>query len=447
MTMHYQPMTEEDKRQMLVEIGVSSFNDLISKIPKSLRNPKMQIPEGLSEIEIQRLLKEFGSKNATSKDYLSFMGGGSYEHFIPAAVAQITGRQEFYTAYTPYQPEAAQGTLQAIYEFQSLITELTGLDISNASHYDGSTSMAEAALLALRHTDRTKILVARSVHPHYRQVLKTYLEGTHYEIEEFDFQPDKTFNRKDFSEKVKENVAGAIFQTPNFFGVVENLEGISEELHAQGALLIMVGHPLAMSVVKSPGEWGADVACGEGQPLGIPLQFGGPYLGYFSTTRALMRRIPGRLCGLTQDSDGKRAYVLTLQAREQHIRRERAASNICTNQALCALAACVYMTLLGKEGMREVGELNLDRANYLRQKISEIKGFTVDLKAPIFNEFVVKSQKTFAEIQKKLAPNKILPGIDLSIFYPQMENYFLICATETKTKEDLDHFVEALSQC
>ncbi|MBI3314254.1 MAG: aminomethyl-transferring glycine dehydrogenase subunit GcvPA [Candidatus Omnitrophica bacterium] len=445
--MHYHPMTEDDKRQMLAEIGASSFEDLLKGIPKSLRNAKMEIPEGLSEIEIQRLLKDLGNANATARDYLSYLGGGSYEHFIPSAVAQITGRQEFYTAYTPYQPEASQGTLQAIYEFQSLITELTGLDISNASHYDGSTSMAEAALLALRHTDRTKILVARSVHPHYRQVLKTYLEGTHFEIEEFDFQPDKTFNRQDFSEKIKENVAGAIFQTPNFFGVVENLEGISEELHAQGALLILVGHPLAMTVFKSPGEWGADVACGEGQPLGIPLQFGGPYLGYFSTTRALMRRIPGRLCGLTQDSEGRRAFALTLQAREQHIRRERAASNICTNQALCALAACAYMTLLGKEGMREVGELNLDRANYLRQKISELKGYTVDSKTTIFNEFTVKSQKPYAEIQEKLKAKKILPGIDLAGFYPQMENHFLVAATETKTKEDLDRLVEGLSQC
>ena len=445
--MHYHPMTDDDKRHMLEEIGVRSFEDLLNKIPKSLKNYSLNLPEGLSEIEIQRLLRELGRQNVTTHDALSFLGGGSYEHFIPAAVAQIIGRQEFYTAYTPYQPEASQGTLQAIYEFQSLITELTGLDVSNASHYDGATSMAEAALLALRHTDRTQILVSRAVHPHYREVLKTYLEGTPYTVEEFDFKTDGSFDETAFKHKLNAHVAGAIFQTPNFFGVAENLEGVSEELHSLGTLMITVSHPLSLAVLKTPGEWGADVAVGEGQPLGIPLQFGGPYLGYFSTTRALMRRIPGRLAGMTQDARGKRAFCLTLQAREQHIRRERASSNICTNQALCALAACAYMTLLGKEGIREIAELNLDRAYYLRSKIARLKGFSVNLETPIFNEFVVKSQKSFSEIERRLLSEKIFPGIDLGVFYPEKKNEFLVCATETKCREDLDRFVERLSRC
>ncbi len=432
---------------MLKEIGVSSFEDLLKGVPRELRNPKIDLPDGLSELEIQSLLSKLGAKNAHSKTHLSFLGGGSYEHFIPAAVAQITGRHEFYTAYTPYQPEASQGTLQAIYEYQSLITELTGLDVSNASHYDGATSMAEAALLALRHTDRTKILVAQAIHPHYRRVLKTYLEGTPYSVEEFHFSKDGSFDREKFSSLISKETAGAIFQSPNFLGVVENLEGVSEELHRAGALLIMASHPLSLAVLKSPGEWGVDVAVGEGQPLGIPPQFGGPYLGYFAATRALMRRIPGRLAGLTVDSEGKRAFCLTLQAREQHIRRERAASNICTNQALCALAACVYMTLLGKQGMFEVGEINMDRAYYLREKISRLKGFQVEMGVTLFNEFKVRSEKPFAHVQEKLLGEQIFAGIDLAQFYPEMKNEFLLCATETKTKEDLDRFVEALSRC
>lgn len=445
--MHYQPMTDADKKLMLQEIGVRAFEDLVKGIPAALRNPKMNIREALSELEVQGLIRELLSKNRATGEYLSFLGGGSYEHFIPAAVAQIAGRNEFYTAYTPYQPEASQGTLQVIYEFQSMITELTGLDVSNGSHYDGSTSVAEAALLALRHTDRTKIFVADSVHPHYREVLRTYFKGTPYELKEFKSRPDGTFDRAAMIGQLDDKVAGVLVQSPNFFGIVEDLEGFSDELHEAGTLLLMTGHPLAYTVYKSPGEWGADVACGEGQPLGIPLQFGGPYVGYFSTTRALMRRIPGRLAGMTLDADGKRAFCLTLQAREQHIRRERAASNICTNQALCALAACVYMTLLGKEGIREVSEINVDRSFYLRQKISKLPGYHADVTLPVFNEFVVRSDQPFKNIQEKLLSHKIFAGVDLEEYYPDRKNEFLVCATETKSRKDLDRFVEVLSSC
>lgn len=445
--MHYQPMTPADKQEMLAACGVSSFDELLKGIPVSLRNPKLDIPEGLSELEIQALLKNIGAQNANTREYLSFLGGGSYEHFIPAAVFQIAGRGEFYTAYTPYQPEASQGTLQAIYEYQSLMAELTGMDISNGSHYDGATSLAEAAILACKQTDRSTILISKSVHPHYRRAVKTYVEGTPYKVVEFNFRPDGAFDKSDLFSKVGPDVAGVVFQTPNYFGILENLDRMSEELHAAGALMILVAEPTSMALLKSPGEWGADVAVGEGQPLGLPVSFGGPYLGYFAVTRALMRRVPGRLVGLTKDSEGKRAFALTLQAREQHIRRERAASNICTNQALCALAACINMTLMGKHGMKELADLNMDRAFYLRAKIAQLKGYTVDLQAPIYNEFVVKSEKPFAEIQEKLLAKKIFAGIDLEQFYPELKNSFLVCATETKTKEDLDRFAEALSQC
>jgi glycine dehydrogenase subunit 1 len=445
--MPYLSLTEEEKKTMLGEIGVRSFDELIKDIPGSLRNPKIDLPPSLSEPEVQDLISKLGRKNTSTKDALSFLGAGSYEHFIPAAAIEIAARQEFLTAYTPYQPEASQGTLQAIYEYQSLMTELTGLDVSNASHYDGATSLAEAALVALKATDRAKILVARSLHPHYRETIRTYLAGTPYTIEELGFDAHGNFNREELAAKLDATVAGVIFQTPNFFGQVEDLEGVSEKIHANGSLMILTANPLSLGLFKSPGEWGADIAAGEGQPLGLSMSFGGPYLGYFVTTQALMRRIPGRLAGLTQDADGKRAFCLTLQAREQHIRRERAGSNICSNQALCALAACAYMTLLGKKGIREISEINWDRASYLRCKIAGLKNFEVDTSATIFNEFRVRSKKPFAKIEEKLMAKGIFPGVALEPFYPELKDQFIVCATETKSKEDLDRFVEALAQC
>ena len=445
--MPYLSLTDDEKKDLLREIGVRSFDQLIQDSPVSLRDPKINLPLSLSELEIQDLIAKLGRKNTSTKDARSFLGAGSYEHFIPAAALEIAGRQEFVTAYTPYQAEASQGILQTIYEYQSLMTELTGLDVSNASHYDGATSLAEAALVALKHTDRPKLLVAHSVHPHYRQTICTYLAGTPYKVEELGFDAKGNFNREEFISKLDASVAGVIFQTPNFLGNVEDLEGVSEKIHANGSLLILTSDPLSLGLFKSPGEWGADIAAGEGQPLGLSMEFGGPYLGYFVTTKALMRRIPGRLVGLTQDEDGKRAFCLTLQAREQHIRRERAGSNICSNQALCALAACAYMTLLGKKGIREVAEINWDRASYLRHKIAKLKHFEADLGATIFNEFRVKSKQPFVKIEEKLMAQGIFPGVALEAFYPELKDQFLVCATETKSKEDLDRFVEALARC
>lgn len=428
-------------------MGASSFEDLLVGVPRELRVKRLSLPETTSEHELRREMESIGSTNKNVKNTLSFIGGGSYEHFIPVAVPQLLSRNEFYTAYTPYQPEASQGTLQTIFEYQSLMAELTGLAISNASHYDGATSLAEASLLALRHTGRNKILVARSVHPDYKQVLKTYLESADFVLEEFGFEKDGRFKKDEFERELTEEIAGVIFQTPNFLGVIEDLEGIAEKVHAKGALLILAANPISLGVLRSPGEWGADLAVGEGQALGLSMGFGGPYLGYFTATKELIRKVPGRLAGMTIDQEGKRAFVLTLQAREQHIRRERASSNICTNEALCALGACIYLTLLGKEGIREVGELNLDRAHYLRQEIAALKGFRVEKNAPIFNEFIVDSEKPFAELQSKLMSQGILPGIDLVRFYPELKGSFLVCATETKTKEDLNRFVKALKSC
>lgn len=445
--MHYHPLTEEDRREMLQTIGAASLEDLLKNIPKEIRARDLVVQEATSEMELRREVERLAAKNRYSANTLSFLGGGSYEHFIPAALPQIVGRNEFYTAYTPYQPEASQGTLQVIFEYQSLIAELTSLEVSNASHYDGATSLAEAGLLALRHTGRRKLLVARSVHPHYRQVLRTYVEAADFSLEEFGFEPDGRFLRDEMEELLNKDIAAVILQTPNFFGVVEDLEDVVSSVHSKGALFILSANALSLGVLRSPGEWNADIAVGEGQVLGLPMSFGGPYLGYFAVSRDLMRKIPGRLCGMTVDQEGKRAFVLTLQAREQHIRRERAASNICTNQGLCALGACVYLTLLGKEGIREVGELNLDRAHYLRESISRLKGFQTTLQVPVFNEFVVRSDRPFAEIQSKLIPQGILGGLDLVPYYPELKGAFLVCATETKTKEDLHRLVNALSLC
>ena len=382
--MPYLPYTEQEKQRIFREIGVSSLDDLIQSIPSSLRHPQILMSHGLSEIEVQRQVLKLGSRNTATTDFLSFLGAGSYEHFIPSA-QEMVARQEFTTAYTPYQPEASQGTLQVIFEYQSLMAELTGLAASNASHYDGATSLAEAALVALRQTDRTKILVARSLHPHYRDVIRTYLAQSSYQVEEFGFLAHGGLDLESLQKKLTPDVAGVILQTPNFFGGVEDLNGVSDRVHANGSLLIVSGHPLSFALYRSPGEWGADIAAGEGQPLGMPLGFGGPYLGYFVASQSLLRRIPGRIAGLTEDADGKRAFCLTLQAREQHIRRERAGSNICSNQALCALAACVYMTFLGKQWRPSsmLTGLIIFMSGWQNQ------GFKVDLERPIFNEFVI----------------------------------------------------------
>ncbi len=444
--MSYLPLTSEDHQVMLDTIGVEQFNQILQAIPAELRNPDIRIPNSLSEHEIRTLFGKIARKNLNCKDKLSFLGAGAYEHYIPSVVNAIISRSEFYTAYTPYQAEASQGTLQAIFEYQSLMCELTGMDISNGSHYDGSTALAEAALLSLSKTSRKKVMVAKSLHPEFRRVLQTYLAKTGMEMIEIPFLTDGSLDRAALENHLTQEVASVIVSSPNFFGLIEDLEGLAQLVHQNESLFIMTGNPLSFGFYKTPAEWGADIACGEGQPLGIPLSFGGPWLGYFTTTRTLVRQIPGRLVGLTKDMDNRRAFCLTLQAREQHIRRERANSNICTNQALCAIAACVYMTCLGKTGMKQVAELNMENAFYLRDQIEKIAGFQVLTKGPVFNEFTVRCPKPVSEMNQFLIARDIVGGYDLGKEYPEFKNTMLVCATETKTKDEIDHFVEILKE-
>ena len=444
--MSYFPITKQDQAEMLETIGIEHFGQLFTAIPSELRNPKVDLPEALSEMDAQRWFRELAAKNSNLKSNLSFLGAGCYEHFIPSIVKHIIGRSEFYTSYTPYQPEASQGTLQALFEYQSLICELTGMDVSNGSHYDGSTALAESVLMTLHETKRKKVLLASSIHPDYRRVSQTYLTGTDFRAQEIPFEQNFSLNLATLKKELNQEVASVVIQSPNFFGSIEQFGEIEKLIHQNGSLLILVSHPLSYGFYKTAKELGADIACGEGQPLGLPPAFGGPWLGYLATTKALMRRIPGRLVGLTNDTEGKRAFCLTLQAREQHIRRERAASNICTNQALCAIAACVYMAALGKTGLRRIAELNLENSYYLRDELSKIKGIKVINSGAIFNEFVVELSKPVEQVNQKLEQKGILGGLNLERFYPSLKNQMLICSTETKSKEDLDRFAQALKE-
>ncbi|MBI4368429.1 MAG: aminomethyl-transferring glycine dehydrogenase subunit GcvPA, partial [Candidatus Omnitrophica bacterium] len=395
----------------------------------------------------QRWFSELARKNADVKTHLSFLGAGSYEHFIPSIVKHVISRSEFYTAYTPYQPEASQGILQALFEYQSLICELTGMDVSNGSHYDGSTALAESVLMSLHETKRQKVLMARSVHPDYRQVTKTYLTGTQFQLDEIPFGNHFELQIDILKQRLTPEVASVVVAVPNFFGLVEDLKELEALVHQNGSLLILVSHPLSFGFYKTPKEWKADIVCGEGQPLGIPPAFGGPWLGYLATTRSLMRRIPGRLVGMTTDGSGRRAFCLTLQAREQHIRRERASSNICTNQALCALAACVYLASVGKTGLRRIAELNLENASYLRSGLKSVKGIEVLTEGPIFNEFVIRFQKSSAgQVNRRLLEKGVIGGLDLGGDYPECKNQMLLCATETKRRSELDRLITAFKE-
>jgi len=429
---------------MLDTIGVEHFGQMLQAIPASLRNPEIRIPESLSEHEIRDLLGGLAKKNLNSKDHKSYLGAGAYEHYIPSVVQMVLMRNEFYTAYTPYQAEASQGSLQAIFEYQSMICELTGMDAANGSHYDGSTAVAEAVLLSLSKTRRRKVLIARSLNPEYKRVIQTYLSESNLAYAEIPFDANGALDREQLKQLLTDEIACVVVATPNFLGLEEDLTNMASWVHEKGALFILVSNPLALGYFKTPAEWGADIACGEGQPLGIPPSLGGPWLGYFATTRALVRQIPGRLVGLTKDTMGNRAFCLTLQAREQHIRRERAASNICTNQALCAIAACAYLSCLGKEGLKEVAALNMDRAWYFRDEIIKLPGVKLITKGPIFNEFTVQLPKSVSAVNQALLSHGIMGGFDLETVYPELTNTTVLCATEVKTKADIDFFLECL---
>ncbi|MBI4313942.1 MAG: aminomethyl-transferring glycine dehydrogenase subunit GcvPA [Candidatus Omnitrophica bacterium] len=443
--MEYIPNTAEDRRQILRTIGVDSLEALLQKIPKRLPKARLSVPAGLSEPELTRHLEALAGKNRTTATHLSFLGAGVYEHFIPSVVRYFFSRGEFLTAYTPYQAEASQGALQAMYEFQTLICDLTGMDVANASLYDGSTSMSEAALLALRETQRSKLVVSSTVHPEYVQVLRTYLKRTESNIIELPIAGGVT-SVSEARRAIDSTTAAVIVQMPNFYGCLEPVAELAGLAHAQGALFIVVVHPVSLGVLKAPGEYGADIVVGEGQPLGLPPMYGGPYLGLFACREKLLRKIPGRIVGMTQDSRGRRGFTLTLQTREQHIRRSKATSNICTNEGMCALVAWVYLSALGKEGFQQLALQNVAKSHYAFEKLTQIPGIAPLFQAPFFNEFALKLPCDAAALNERLFARGFLGGVDLGRFSAQGKQQWLVCVTETKAKAEIDAFTAAVRE-
>ncbi|MBC2254142.1 aminomethyl-transferring glycine dehydrogenase subunit GcvPA [Listeria ivanovii] len=440
---HYLPMTEQDEKEMLDTIGVASIDDLFQDIPEKIRFKRdYNLKPAKSEPALLRELSKLASKNANTTEYASFLGAGVYSHYIPTVVDHVISRSEFYTAYTPYQPEISQGELQAIFEFQTMIAELTGMDLANSSMYDGGTALAEAAMLASGHSKRKKILISGAVHPESINVLKTYASGQHIEVEvipELDGKTDIDALKK----ALTDDIAGFAVQYPNFYGQVEPLAEMEQLIHENNSLLLVSSNPLALGILTPPGEFGADIVVGDSQVFGIPESFGGPHCGFFAVTNKLMRKVPGRLVGETVDENGKRGYVLTLQAREQHIRRDKATSNICSNQALNALASSVAMATLGKVGLPEMAKQNLDKSHYAKQKFRE-SGFEVLFSDSFFNEFVIKLSKPIKEVNEALLDEGIIGGYDLGFYDAKYENHMLVAVTEMRTKEEIDAFVASL---
>ncbi len=439
--MSYVPHTDEEIKQMLEAIGVSSIDELFKDIPQSLRTKSFNIPSGKSEFEVTQKLRHLSTKNATG--LVNFVGAGFYDHIIPAAVDAIASRSEFYTAYTPYQPECSQGWLQAIYEYQSMVCELTGLDVSNASLYDGGTALYEAAMMAIRLTGRNKIIMDSGVNLIYRTMLYTYTSNLSIEFVEIPVVHGKS-SRDELFKHLDDKTAAVIIQNPNFFGVVDDYSDVVERVHKFGSLAIASVYPVSLGMLKSPGEMGFDIATGEGQSLGIPLSFGGPYLGFMSARKELVRQMPGRIVGATVDSEGKRGFVLTLQTREQHIRRERATSNICSNEALCALRAAIFVALLGKDGLGELAQNNYQRAEFAKEKLSGISGVEVKRSSSTFNEFTVMLPRPADEIVHRMIDKGFACGFPLGRFYKGMDNYLLIAVTEKRTKEEIQSLAASL---
>jgi glycine dehydrogenase subunit 1 len=445
----YTPHTPEDKKQMLEKIGVKSFEELISVIPDKLRfKGKLDLPEPMSELEITKHCSEIAGKNSNQKDFISFLGGGVYDHYIPAVINHILLRSEFYTAYTPYQAEVSQGTLQTIYEYQSLICELFGMDVSNAGMYDGASAFAEACHMARSITKKNKILIADTIHPYYKEVIKTYTHGLNIPIIDCGCTQEN-LGRVDISHFVKmidNDTAAVLVQHPNFFGILEPVRELAEIAHKNGALFIVCADPISLGLLNPPGNYGADIAVGEGQALGIPCSNGGPLLGILTCRKDYIRMLPGRLVGQTTDVEGKTGYVLVLQTREQHIRREKATSNICTNEALCALAATVYLSVMGKHGIKDVAQQTYAKSHYLAKEITKLNGFTLAFNQPFFKEFVIKTKLEPNFIISELLKENIFAGIDLSKFNRKWVNLMLISATEKRTKQEIDKFVKQLKE-
>jgi len=445
----FTPHTEEDRKLMLSAIGKQDVADLFKDIPQEFRFPKLDIPSGLSEMEAFEQLQELSQSNDACDQMICFLGAGMYDHYTPAAVDSILRRGEFFTAYTPYQPEISQGTLQAVFEYQSLIARLTGLEVSNASHYDGATAAAEACLTAYYNFQekRKKFILSHALHPHYRAVIHTYLSGFDgIKIEGEKTASDAPADTDTLLSLIDDETALIFLQYPDFFGRIYDFTSLIKKAHESGCLVVVAVNPMALGLLKSPAEFGADIIVGDGQPLGLPMSFGGPSLGIFATRKELIRKVSGRIVGETKDSDGKRGYVLTLTAREQHIRRERATSNICTNQALMALAVTVYLSLVGKQGLRKISELCYQKAHYASNRINEISGFSIENSIPFFNEFVVNCPVTITKINEYLLEEGIIGGLDLSQVYPEYKNKMLVAVTEKNSKEMIDLFCEKLQE-
>jgi len=443
----YIPATDDDLTEMLGVIGADNVDELFNKqIPESARfDAELNLPKGLSEQEVTTLLEKMAAENRSLKELVCFLGAGIYDHYVPAVVESVISKPEFVTTYTPYQAEASQGLLQSIYEYQSLVCDLTGMEVSNASLYDGGTAVSEAALMASSVTGRTKVLVSQAVHPNYRAVLRTYLFGRGIEITETNYKNGVT-DVEAIKDKLDEQTACVIVQYPNFFGCIESLADIADAAHAVGALLVVSADPIALGLIKPPGRFGADIVVGEAQALGLPPSFGGPLLGIFACRKEHVWKMPGRLVGATVDADGRRAYTLTLQAREQHIRREKATSNICTNQALAALAATVYLSAMGADGLRHTAELCFHKAHYAQSQLINKTECEAPWSTPFFKEFVVRLSKSAAETNEKLLRRGILGGLDLGRYYPELEGHMLLCVTEKRTREEIDRLLEAFAE-
>ncbi|SNB47754.1 aminomethyl-transferring glycine dehydrogenase subunit GcvPA [Geobacter sp. DSM 9736] len=433
--MSYTPNTPEDIRQMLAAIGVASIEELFAPIPAALRAKSFDLPAGMSEFEMLRRMRQLA--DCATQCVTPFVGGGFYDHAIPAVVDHLSGRAEFYTAYTPYQPECSQGTLQALFEYQSAICALTGMEVSNASLYDGGTALAEAAMMALRITGRSRLVVDGGVNPATRAIVRTYLANMDVEIVEVMPREGGT-DRDAVRAAITDTTAALLVQNPNFFGTLDDLGDLAEAIHGKGGLLVASVYPISLGLVKSPAEMGADIAVGDGQSLGNPLSFGGPSFGFITTTKQFIRNMPGRIIGETVDREGRRGFVLTLQAREQHIKRHKATSNICSNQSLCALRGLVFLASLGRQGFAELARLNYDKAEYAKERFAGIRGVSVLNVGTTFNEFTVALPRNATEVVEKLMGNMIAAGVPLGPHYPEMERCMVVTVTEQRTKEEID---------
>lgn len=448
--MSYVPHTDAERSEMLATIEVATMADLFSDVPERVRFPRLNLPAPASELDITRAMRTLAARNVAVDPSASFLGAGTYHHFRPATVDDVLSRSEFYTSYTQYQPEVSQGMLQALFEYQSMICRLTDMEVSNASHYDGATALAEAVLLALAVAQgkRSKVILSPAVHPQYRAVLRTYLRGTHAATIVGD--ENGTVDLQRLRSLIDQDTAAFVIQNPNFFGQCDTIEGLADEVHRAGGLLVVVTDPIALGLLRPPGSYGADIVVADGQSLGIPPSFGGPHLGIFTARMEHVRRLSGHLVGETVDADGRRSYVLTLATREQHIRRAKATSNICTNSAVCALGAAVYLATMGRNGLRQVAELCFHKSHYAARAIGQLKGFTINPQAPgqpFFKEFVARLPRSAAEVNKHLREqHDMIGGYDLGHDYPHLRNHMLIAVTEVHSRATIDRLVQALDE-